>query len=202
MAQDLSNNIGSVVRLLPDGSPAPGNPFADQGSPTDQVWSYGHRNLLGFAFDLDGNLWEAEHGPYGGDELNLVLPGHNYGWPTRSYGNEYNGTEIPDHTEDDGFTKPAIYWTPVIAPAAMIVYSGEMWPEWRNQLLIANMRTQSISRIVTDAANNKAKEAARYQFPNRLRGIAQGPDGAIWVVEDNEGGRLLRLIPEESKRGR
>lgn len=202
LAQDLSNNLGSVVRLLPDGTPAPGNPFADKGSPSDQVWSYGHRNLLGFGFDLDGNLWNVEHGPAGGDELNLVKPGHNYGWPVRSYGNEYSGKEIPDHTEDDGFTKPAIYWTPVIAPGGMIVYSGAMWPEWRNQILIANLRTQSISRIITNASANSAKEAARYQFPNRMRGLVQGPDGAIWAIEDGEEARLLRLVPDENRRGR
>ncbi len=194
-AQDLTNNLGTVVRLNLDGTPAAGNPFADRGSPTDQIWSYGHRNLLGIAFDPQGVLWEIEHGPAGGDELNRVDRGANYGWPTRSNGENYNGDPIPDHTADDGFMKPAISWDPVIAPGNMIFYTGSMFADWQGQVLAANLRTTSISRITTNAAANSADEAARYEFPNRLRGIAQGPDGAIWVIEDGENGRLLRLTP-------
>ncbi|KLI63233.1 PQQ-dependent sugar dehydrogenase [Aurantiacibacter marinus] len=196
-AQDLTNNFGTVVRLNLDGTPAAGNPFADRASPTNQIWSYGHRNLLGIAFDPQGVLWEIEHGPAGGDELNRVDRGSNYGWPVRSNGDNYNGDDIPDHTADDGFAKPAIGWTPVIAPGGMIFYTGGMFADWRGQLLVANLRTTSISRITTNAAANSADEAARYEFPNRLRGIAQAPDGAIWVIEDGESGRLLRLTPAD-----
>ncbi|WP_271077425.1 PQQ-dependent sugar dehydrogenase [Aurantiacibacter sp. MUD61] len=195
-AQDLSNNLGTIVRLNLDGTPAAGNPFAGQGSPQDQIWTYGQRNLLGLDFDSQGNLWELEHGPAGGDELNLVEAGNNYGWPTRSYGENYNGDPIPDHTEDDGFAKPAIYWTPVIAPGGMQFYEGPMFADWNGHLLIANLRTQSISRVTVNAGANSADEAARYAFPNRLRDIAIAPDGAIWVIEDGENGRLLRLTPE------
>ena len=195
--QDRSNTLGSVVRLLPDGTPAPGNPFADEPSPANQIWSWGHRNPLGLAFNVDGELWDVEHGPAGGDELNLVKPGANYGWVARSNGNHYDGRDIPDHTADDGFTKPAIYWNPVIAPGGMIFYSGEMFADWQGQALIANLAVQSITRIAVDAAANSASEEARYEFPMRLRDIAQGPDGAIWVVEDGEDGRLLRLTPRQ-----
>ena len=194
-AQDLSNNLGTVVRLNLDGTPAAGHPFAGQGSPRDQIWSYGQRNMLGFDFDPQGNLWALEHGPRGGDELNLVLPGHNYGWPVRSNGDNYRGTDIPDHTEDDGFTKPAIWWNPVIAPGGMSFYTGDMFTGWQGQLLVANLGTMSIARITTDAAANSADEVARYQFPRRLRDIAVAPDGAIWVIEDGPEGRLLRLTP-------
>lgn len=196
LAQDRTNTLGSIVRLLPDGTPAAGNPFADEPSPTNQIWSWGHRNPLGLAFNTDGELWDVEHGPAGGDELNLVKPGANYGWVTRSNGNHYNGRDIPDHTEDDGFNKPAIFWDPVIAPGGMIFYSGDMFPEWRGQALIANLAVQSITRIAVNAAANSASEEARYEFPSRLRDIAQGPDGAIWIIEDGEDGRLLRLTPK------
>lgn len=194
-AQDLSNNLGGVMRLNLDGTPAAGNPFADRGSPTDQVWSYGQRNMLGFDFDPAGNLWALEHGPAGGDELNLVERGNNYGWPARSNGDNYDGSDIPDHTSDDGFTKPAISWNPVIAPGGMTFYTGPMFADWQGQLLVANLRTQSISRITTDAAANSADEVSRYEFPRRLRDIAVAPDGAIWVIEDGAEGRLLRLTP-------
>ncbi|WP_338240613.1 PQQ-dependent sugar dehydrogenase [Aurantiacibacter hainanensis] len=195
-AQNLENNLGTVVRLNLDGTPAAGNPFADRGSPTDQIWTYGQRNMLGLEFDSAGNLWALEHGPAGGDELNLVERGNNYGWPTRSNGDNYDGGNIPDHSPDDGFVKPAISWNPVIAPGGMAFYDGSMFADWQGQLLIANLRTQSISRVTTDAAANSADEVARYEMPSRLRDIAVAPDGAIWVIEDGSNGRLLRLTPK------
>ena len=194
-AQDLSNNLGSVVRLLLDGTPAPGNPFADRGAPTDQVWTYGQRNILGLRFDPDGELWGLEHGPRGGDELNLLKPGNNYGWPERSNGINYDGSPIPDHTADDGFAKAAIGWTPVIAPGDFIFYTGGMWPDWQGQALIANLGTTSISRVAIADDDSSATEEARYAFPARLRDIAQGPDGSLWLIEDGKDGRLLRLVP-------
>ncbi|WAT18785.1 PQQ-dependent sugar dehydrogenase [Aurantiacibacter sp. MUD11] len=194
-AQDLSNNYGAVIRLNLDGTPAAGNPFADQGSPADQIWSYGHRNLLGLAFDPNGQLWDIEHGPAGGDELNRVDRGANYGWPVRSNGDNYSGVDIPDHTADDGFSKPAISWNPVIAPGSMIFYTGSMFADWQGNALVANLGTMSISRIAANASANTASEEARYEFPKRLRAIAQAPDGALWVIEDGADGRLMRLTP-------
>ncbi len=192
-AQDTSNTLGTVVRLNLDGSAAAGNPFADKGSPSDQIWSYGHRNVLGLQFDGAGRLWDLEHGPAGGDELNLVERGNNYGWPVRSNGDNYDGSHIPDHSADDGFTKPAIYWTPVIAPGDFLFYSGNLFPDWKGDALIANLKEQNIVRVKMDGT--KATEAARYDFGERLREIVQGPDGALYVLEDGENGRLRKLTP-------
>ncbi|MEN8984485.1 MAG: PQQ-dependent sugar dehydrogenase, partial [Alteriqipengyuania sp.] len=134
-----------------------------------------------------------EHGPAGGDELNLVQRGNNYGWPVRSEGDNYNGTPIPDHSPDDGFTKPAIEWTPVIAPGDFLFYSGDMFADWRGDALIANLKEQNIVRVDMDGTT--ATEAARYEFGERLREIVQGPDGALYVLEDGKNGRLRKLTP-------
>ncbi len=190
-AQDLSNTLGSIVRLNLDGSPAAGNPFADQGGVTAEIWSYGHRNILGMDWDAEGRLWDVEHGPAGGDELNLVAAEANYGWPTRSYGENYNGDPIPDHTNDDGFVKPAITWTPVIAPGDMIFYTGEMFGDWQGDALIAGLSSRALVRIEIDS--DSAVEAARYDMDGRIRSVEQGPDGDIWVAEDGEDGRILRI---------
>ena len=190
-AQDLSNTLGTVVRLLADGTPAPGNPFADQGSPTDQIWSYGHRNLLGLEFDPQGRLWDVEHGPAGGDELNLVKPGQNYGWPVVSGGDHYNGDPIPDHPTRPEFAAPAISWNPVIAPGNFTFYTGSLFPEWRGDALVTGLRTQVLVRIEFDGET--ATEAARYELEGRLRDIVQGPDGALWLATDE--GKILKLTP-------
>jgi len=190
-AQDLSNTLGTIVRLDLDGTPAAGNPFADRENVPDEIWSYGHRNILGMDFDAQGRLWEIEHGPAGGDELNLVERGDNYGWPVRSYGDEYSGTTIPDHTADDGFNKPEVYWTPVIAPGEMIIYSGDMFEQWQGDALIANLKVKNIVRV--DLQGENAEKVARYGFDNRLRSIEEGPDGAIWVAEDGDNGRIFKL---------
>lgn len=195
-AQSLTTNLGKVVRLNLDGTPAAGNPFAAQGGVAAQIWSYGHRNLLGIDFAPDGRLWELEHGPRGGDELNLIAPGSNYGWPVRSNGNDYDGDDIPDHTADDGFAKPAVFWDPVIAPGDMLFYRGSLFPQFRGQVLIAAMSSvQSIVRVSVDGAAGTAREEARYRFPTRLRSLAEAADGSLWVVEDGPRGRLLHVTP-------
>lgn len=190
-AQDLSNTLGTIVRLNLDGAPAEGNPFADQGGVTAEIWSYGHRNILGMDWDAEGRLWDVEHGPAGGDELNLVEREANYGWPTRSYGENYNGDPIADHTADDGFSKPAITWTPVIAPGDMIFYTGEMFGPWQGDALIGGLRSEALVRVAIEGES--ATEVARYEVGGRIRSVEQGPDGAIWVAEDGPGGRVLRL---------
>lgn len=192
-AQSRSNNLGTIVRLLPDGTPAPGNPFASEGGTAAEVWSYGHRNILGLHFDPLGQLWDLEHGPAGGDELNLVKPGNNYGWPLVSGGNHYNGTPIPDHSTRPDLTPPAINWTPVIAPGDFTFYTGKMFPQWHGNALLTGLGSQALVRVTFNGED--ATEAARYDFGTRLRDIEQGPDGALWVVTDGADGKLLKLTP-------
>lgn len=194
-AQENSNTLGTIVRLNLDGTPAAGNPMADQPAPTNQIWSYGHRNILGMDWDAQGRLWGMEHGPAGGDELNLVAAGANYGWPTRSNGNHYSGDPIKDHSADDGFTKPAVHWTPVIAPGDMIFYSGDMFAAWQGDALIASMAEPGLVRVKING--DSAAEAKRYSFENRIRSIDQGPDGALWLLEDGDDGRLLKLTAKQ-----
>lgn len=192
-AQDRSNNLGSVVRLTLDGAPAPGNPFADDGRVASEIWSYGHRNILGLEFDPRGRLWGLEHGPKGGDELNLVKAGANYGWPVVSNGVHYNNDPIPDHTTRPDFAAPAISWTPVIAPGDFIFYNGAMFANWRGDALIAGLSSNAIVRVSFDG--DTVTETGRYDMGERIREIVEGPDGAIWVLEDTGNGRLLRLTP-------
>jgi glucose/arabinose dehydrogenase len=192
-AQDLGTNLGKVLRLNPDGTPAAGNPFEDRGGVSREIWSYGHRNLLGLQFDAQDRLWDMEHGPRGGDELNLVERGINYGWPVVSNGVNYDGSDIPDHPTRPEFRQPAISWNPVIAPGNFIFYSGELWPQWRGNAIATGLGTQALVRVAIDGT--KATEAARYPMGKRLREIVEGPDGAIWIAEDGPNGRLLELRP-------
>lgn len=192
-AQDLSNTLGTVLRLTLDGEAAPSNPFADRGSPSDQIWSYGHRNTLGLQFDPEGQLWNLEHGPRGGDELNRVQRGENYGWPLVSNGIHYDGGDIADHSTRPEFVPPVVGWTPVIAPGDFIFYTGSMFDDWRGDAIIATMKPTGIVRVSFDGESGE--EVGRYPFDERIREIVQGSDGAIWVLEDGESGRLLRLMP-------
>ncbi len=190
-AQDLSVNLGKVLRLNPDGSPAAGNPLAAKGGISAQIWTYGHRNILGLKFDAAGQLWDLEHGPAGGDELNQVKQGQNYGWPLVSDGDHYDGKPIPRHATRPDLAAPAISWNPVIAPGDFIFYSGKMWPEWKGQALIAALGSEGLVRASIDG--NKATEQARYPLGKRIREIVEGADGSIYILEDGDGGRLLRL---------
>ena len=192
-AQDLGNNLGTVVRLLPDGTPAPGNPFADRDGVTAQIWSYGHRNILGLQFDPQGRLWDLEHGPAGGDEFNLVKAGANYGWPIVSDGDHYDGRAIPRHATRPEFAAPAISWNPVIAPGDFIFYTGSLFPRLRGDALLTGLKTQAIVHLAIDG--EKAREVARYDLGSRLRDIQQDADGALWVITDGTDGKLLKLTP-------
>jgi glucose/arabinose dehydrogenase len=196
-AQDMGGNLGKIVRLNDDGSVPKDNPFYGDGGVTAQIWSLGHRNPLGIAFDLDGQLWNIEMGPKGGDELNRVVRGENYGYPIVSDGDHYSGEDIPDHDTRPEFAAPAISWTPVISPGGFMVYDGELFPDWRGNGFAAGLSSKSLVRIEFDGAD--AREAERFDMGKRIRAVAQGPDGAIWVLEDKNGGRLLRLSPDAPK---
>jgi glucose/arabinose dehydrogenase len=194
-AQDPKGTLGKVLRLRDDGAPAPGNPLAAKGF-HPAVWSYGHRNPLGIALDANGNLWEQEMGPEGGDEVNLILPGRNYGYPIVSDGDHYDGKPIPDHDTRPEFEKPKVVWTPVISPAGLIVYSGKLWPQWKGDLFIGGLSSQALVRV--DVEGTTARKGDQWPMGERIREPEEGPDGAIWLLEDGrEGGkgRLLKLTP-------
>ena len=202
-AQDMQSTVGKILRLNDDGSVPSDNPFVnyisddpfvDDDGVYGQIWSLGHRNPLGIAFDLDGGLWDVEMGPAGGDELNRVTRGTNYGYPIVSNGDHYDGREIPDHDTRPEFAEPAVWWTPVISPGNMIVYDGDQFADWRGNLLIAGLSSQAIVRIELDG--DSAREAERYDMGARIRAVVQGPEGALWVLEDERNdsqGRLLKL---------
>lgn len=192
-AQDLAVNLGKMLRLTLDGKPAPGNPFADKGGVSAEIWSYGHRNLLGVAFDAQGRLWDIEHGPAGGDELNLVKPGQNYGWPLVSNGDHYDGRAIPRHNSRPDLAAPALSWNPVIAPGQMIICKCERFPAWKGNALIAALGVQGLVRVTLDGET--AKEAERFNMDGRMRGIAEGTDGRLWMIGDGPGGQLLEVLP-------
>ena len=190
-AQDLANNLGKILRLNEDGSVPADNPFAGQGGVTAQIWSLGHRNPLGIAFDGQGRLWEIEMGPRGGDELNLIERGRNYGWPKVSNGDNYDGTVIPDHPTAPQYEAPKVSWTPVIAPADLLIYSGNVFPDWRGNAIIPGLASQALVRV--ELHGDSAREVARYDLGHRLRAVEQGPEGGLWLLEDGSGGRLLKL---------
>jgi glucose/arabinose dehydrogenase len=186
-AQDMNANLGKVLRLNEDGSVPRDNPFADRGGVTAQIWSLGHRNPLGLAFDSQGRLWDVEMGPQGGDELNLVRRGANYGYPIVSNGDHYDGKVIPDHDTRPEFAAPAVWWNPVISPSSLMFYDGTEFPQWRGDALIGGLSSQAIVRIEFDGES--AREAERYNMGMRIRAIEQGPDGALWILEDEREGR-------------
>jgi glucose/arabinose dehydrogenase len=192
-AQQMNGNLGKIVRLRDDGSVPPDNPFFDQGDVTAEIWSLGHRNPLGLAFDGQGRLWNTEMGPLHGDELNRVIRGANYGYPIVSEGDHYSGEEIPDHDTRPEFEAPAVAWVPTIAPAEMIYYTGEAFPEWQGSFLIAGLASRAVIQVTIDG--DSAREERRYDMGARIREVEQGPDGALWVLEDGDGGRLLKLTP-------
>lgn len=204
-AQDMQQNLGKVLRLHDDGSVPEDNPFVDLYDENPllddvgvypEVFSLGHRNPLGLALDLDGDLWEIEMGPAGGDELNLIRRGANYGYPLVSNGEHYDGRRIPDHDTRPEFQAPAAYWVPAISPGDLMIYGGDRFADWTGNAFAAGLSSQAVVRIELDGES--AREVERFEFGQRIRSVAEGPDGAIWVLEDDRGssdGELLRLTP-------
>jgi glucose/arabinose dehydrogenase len=159
-----------------------------------ETWSTGHRTPYGLAFAPDGKLWEVEHGPRGGDELNLIEPGKNYGWPLVSYAVNYNGVPIDSPDTRADLQKPVIYWTPIIAPGSIMFYTGNMFPQWKGSALMGGMQTQTLNRITFDGKGG-ATPAERWNVAHRIRDVAQAPDGALWLIEDSQTGGLFRVTP-------
>jgi glucose/arabinose dehydrogenase len=197
-AQDLNQNLGKIVRLTDSGMVPSDNPFYDQGPVKSQIWSYGHRNPLGIAFDTQGRLWNQEMGPAGGDELNLVKKAANYGYPFVSNGNHYDGRDIPDHAPGDGFAGPKVFWNPAISPAGLMIYSGDMFKEWKGNAFLGGLGAKALVRVKLDGEN--ATKADQWDMGARIREVEQGTDGAIWLLEDEyrgSEGRLLKLTAKK-----
>ena len=196
-AQDMSVNLGKIIRLHPDGSVPADNPFAQNGSDiAAQFWTIGHRNILGMAFDDKGRLWAHEMGPRGGDEFNLIEKGNNYGWPVVSNGRNYSGTDIPDHDTRPDFVAPKISWTPVISPSSISIYQTGKYndfPAWQDNALISGLSSKALI-VVKLADNNGAAERYRYDMGERIRSVLT-VDGQVWLLEDGDKGRLLQLLP-------
>lgn len=195
-AQNMKSNLGKILRLNEDGTAAVGNPFYKQGGVTAEIWSLGHRNPLGMAFDRQGQLWVVEMGPKGGDELNIITKGENYGYPIVSNGDHYSGQPIPDHHTRPEFKAPEIDWTPVISPSSMIIYRGQQFPAWQNKALIGGLSSEAI--IVVDLEHKPVKEVQRLDMKKRIRGLYEAQDGSIWVIEDGSNARLLKLSKKPS----
>lgn len=194
-AQNPDLAQGKVLRLNLDGSTPIDNPMVAEGGVRAQTWSTGHRNPYGLAFAPDGRLWLNEMGPRGGDELNLIQAGKNYGWPVVSNGDNYSGIPIPRHSMRPEFEAPVVTWTPVIAPAGLVFYTGDIFPEWRGSALIGGLMARGLVRIVFDT-DGGAQQADRWTLGHRIRDVAVASDGAVWVIEDESDGRLVRLTSQ------
>ncbi|MFV2002334.1 MAG: PQQ-dependent sugar dehydrogenase, partial [Paracoccaceae bacterium] len=191
-AQDLSVLGGSVIRIRRDGSVPRDNPFVATPGARAEIWSYGHRNPQGAALDLDGNLWLNEHGARGGDEVNSIRRGANYGWPVISYGREYSGAKIGEGTSKPGMEQPDFYWDPSIAPSGLMIYSGKLWPAWRGDFFIGSLKFDYLSRL--DPDDGWSEERIAGQATGRVRDVREAPDGSIWFLSDNEGA-VFRITP-------
>ena len=192
-AQDVSGNLGKVIRVTDTGAVPKDNPFVSRGGTATQVWSLGHRNALGIALDARGQLWTHEMGPKNGDEFNRIERGSNYGWPVVSEGQHYDGRAIPNHSTRRDLNAPEVTWNG-LSPAGLMIYSGNMFPQWRGNAFLGGLSGKTLVRVVMNG--NRAREAERWDMGQRIREVEQGPDGSIYVLEDERrgsGGRLLRL---------
>ncbi len=193
-AQDMGKNLGKVIRLKPDGSVPADNPFAEKGGVTAQIWSLGHRNLLGLAFDGSGRLWQQEMGPKGGDEVNLVERGANYGYPIVSNGDHYDSKDIPDHPTRPEFAAPKLWWNPSVSPGGLAWYGGDLYPGWKNSLLMGALSGQGLIRMAID--DDTLHKADRWDFGQRIREVEVREDGSVWLLSDGKNGKLLELVPK------
>ena len=196
-AQNLGNHLGKIVRIRPDGSVPPDNPFVGRAGARPEIWSYGHRNPQGAALHPQtGMLWEHEHGPKGGDEINIPLAGRNYGWPVIGYGIDYSGAKIHASTHKEGMEQPIKYWVPSIAPSGMAFYTGDLFPAWRGNLFVGALAAALLVRLELDGNKVGTEERLLKELDERIRDVRQGPDGALWLLTDDPDGRILRLTPK------
>lgn len=191
-AQDLSSHNGSVIRITRDGGVPADNPFVGQPGARPEIWSYGHRNPQGMAFDTRGRLWTVEHGPKGGDEINRIRKGANYGWPVISYGRHYSGAKVGEGTSKPGMEQPAFYWDPSIAPSGMMIYSGKLWPQWRGDFFVGSLKFDFIARL--EGTPLREAEQLKSKATTRIRDVAEAPDGSIWFLSEGNGA-VFRMTP-------
>jgi glucose/arabinose dehydrogenase len=195
-AQNLGNHLGKIVRIKPDGSVPSDNPFVDRKGAKPEIWSYGHRNPQGLAFHpQSGKLWEHEHGPRGGDEINIIEKGKNYGWPVIGYGIDYSGAKIHASTRKAGMEQPVKYWVPSIAPSGMAFYTGDLFAPWRGNLFVGALAAQLLVRLEVNGDKVGNEERLLQDLGERIRDVRQGPDGALWLATDSSAGRVLRITP-------
>jgi len=195
-AQQLGSHLGKILRIDPDGTVPTDNPFVGQDGARPEIWTLGHRNVQAAAFDADGRLWVVEHGTQGGDELNLIEKGKNYGWPIVAYGEEYSGSPISGAvTARDGFEQPVYYWDPVIAPSGAQFYTGDAFPAWRGSLFVGSLKDMKLVRLTLAGGRVTGVEHLLEDRRQRVRDVRQGPDGALYVVTDRSNGELWRITP-------
>lgn len=195
-AQNLGNHIGKIIRIAPDGSVPKDNPFVGKQGAKPEIWSYGHRNSQGAALNpTSGKLWMHEHGPRGGDEINIPQPGRNYGWPVIGFGIDYSGAKIHEGTQKPGMEQPIVQWTPVIAPSGMAFYQGDLFPKWKGNAFIGGLATRILVRLELSGDKVVREERLLRDLNERIRDVRTGPDGALWLVTDNSAGRILRVTP-------
>ena len=195
-AQNLGNDIGKIIRVGPDGQVPPDNPFVGRAGARPEIWAYGVRNPQGLAFDpATGKLWEQEHGPRGGDEVNIIEKGKNYGWPVIGYGIDYNGAKIHESTHKAGMEQPLWYWVPSIAPSGLAFYTGDLFPAWKGNIFVGALRGEMLVRLERDGDKITKEERLLQNLHERIRDVRMGPDGALWLLTDNSAGRVLRVTP-------
>ncbi len=195
-AQNLSNDLGKVIRIRPDGSVPPDNPFVGKAGAKPEIWSYGHRNSQGAAINpATGKFWMHEHGPRGGDEINIPEAGKNYGWPVIGYGIDYSGARIHEATSKPGMEQPVKYWVPSIAPSGMAFYDGRLIPAWKGNLFVGALAGQMLVRLEVDGDRVGREERLLQNLGERIRDVREGPDGALYLATDNRNGRILRVAP-------
>jgi aldose sugar dehydrogenase len=195
-AQNLGNHLGKLIRIAPDGSVPVDNPFAGRGDAKPEIWSYGHRNEQGLAINpASGDLWEIEHGPRGGDEVNIIGKGKNYGWPVIGYGIDYSGAKIHESTAREGMEQPIKYWVPSIAPSGMAFYTAKLFPKWTGSLFTGALAGKMLVRLSLNGNTVTGEERLLQNLNERIRDVRQGPDGALWLLTDNSAGRILRVQP-------
>lgn len=197
-AQHMNSHMGKILRITPEGAPAPGNPFMGKANNLPEIWTLGHRNVQSSAFDALGRFWVVEMGPQGGDELNLIQKGKNYGWPLVTFGEEYSGQPVPNAvTDKEGFERPVYYWDPVIAPSGAQFYSGSAFPEWKGNLFVGGLKDQVLVRLKIENDRVVGEEHLLKGRNQRIRDVRQGPDGALYLVTDHSNGELLKIIPKK-----